>query len=211
MLGWKEFELEVMRDPAGQLRHHLLDREPRSDGRAHRRLDHGRAGADADRQGIPDHARRLDRGHPRDRRRDRRLEHPVRGQPGRRPDGGHRDEPARVALLGAGLEGDRLPDRQDRGEARGRLHARRAQERHHRGETPASFEPTIDYVVTKIPRFAFEKFPRPTPPDHADEVRRRGDGDRPHLPGVAAEGAARARDRRRRPRRSKTPPTSARP
>ncbi|TAJ41343.1 MAG: carbamoyl-phosphate synthase large subunit [Reyranella sp.] len=27
------------------------------------------------------------------------------------------------------------------------------------GSTPASFEPTIDYVVTKIPRFAFEKFP----------------------------------------------------
>ena len=27
-------------------------------------------------------------------------------------------------------------------------------------ETPASFEPTIDYVVTKIPRFTFEKFPR---------------------------------------------------
>jgi carbamoyl-phosphate synthase large subunit len=31
------------------------------------------------------------------------------------------------------------------------------------GATPASFEPTIDYVVTKIPRFAFEKFP------HADD------------------------------------------
>ncbi|GAB4356172.1 MAG: carbamoyl-phosphate synthase large subunit [Cyanophyceae cyanobacterium] len=30
-------------------------------------------------------------------------------------------------------------------------------------KTPASFEPTIDYVVTKIPRFAFEKFPN-TPP-----------------------------------------------
>jgi len=28
------------------------------------------------------------------------------------------------------------------------------------GRTPASFEPTIDYVVTKIPRFAFEKFPK---------------------------------------------------
>ena len=28
------------------------------------------------------------------------------------------------------------------------------------GKTPASFEPTIDYVVTKIPRFAFEKFPQ---------------------------------------------------
>ncbi|MEM8790208.1 MAG: carbamoyl-phosphate synthase large subunit [Pseudomonadota bacterium] len=31
------------------------------------------------------------------------------------------------------------------------------------GVTPASFEPTIDYVVTKIPRFAFEKFPGSTP------------------------------------------------
>jgi len=30
-------------------------------------------------------------------------------------------------------------------------------------ETPASFEPTIDYVVTKIPRFAFEKFPEADP------------------------------------------------
>jgi carbamoyl-phosphate synthase large subunit len=30
------------------------------------------------------------------------------------------------------------------------------------GATPASFEPTIDYVVTKIPRFAFEKFPGAT-------------------------------------------------
>lgn len=28
------------------------------------------------------------------------------------------------------------------------------------GITPASFEPTIDYVVTKVPRFAFEKFPQ---------------------------------------------------
>jgi carbamoyl-phosphate synthase large subunit len=28
------------------------------------------------------------------------------------------------------------------------------------GATPASFEPTIDYVVTKIPRFTFEKFPK---------------------------------------------------
>ncbi len=29
-----------------------------------------------------------------------------------------------------------------------------------RGATPASFEPTIDYVVTKVPRFTFEKFPQ---------------------------------------------------
>ena len=64
------------------------------------------------------------------------------------------------------------------------------------GATPASFEPTIDYVVTKIPRFAFEKFPGAEPiADHLDEVGRRGDGDRPHLPGIAAEGAALAGDR----------------
>ncbi|KPK32013.1 MAG: carbamoyl phosphate synthase large subunit [Betaproteobacteria bacterium SG8_40] len=31
------------------------------------------------------------------------------------------------------------------------------------GTTPASFEPTIDYVVTKVPRFAFEKFPQADP------------------------------------------------
>ena len=71
------------------------------------------------------------------------------------------------------------------------------------GATPACFEPSIDYVVTKIPRFAFEKFPgRRLAPDDADEVGRRGDGDRPHLPGEPAEGAARPRDRHRRPRPS---------
>src|SRR5438093_728562 len=31
------------------------------------------------------------------------------------------------------------------------------------GETPASFEPTIDYVVTKVPRWAFEKLPGSVP------------------------------------------------
>ncbi|WP_208435889.1 carbamoyl-phosphate synthase large subunit [Bartonella phoceensis] len=31
------------------------------------------------------------------------------------------------------------------------------------GATPASFEPSIDYIVTKIPRFAFEKFPGSSP------------------------------------------------
>ena len=64
--------LERIRDGGGarqerQLHHHLLDRESRPDGRAHRRFDHHRAGADAHRQGIPDHARRLDRGAARDR------------------------------------------------------------------------------------------------------------------------------------------------
>src|SRR5215211_4594167 len=31
------------------------------------------------------------------------------------------------------------------------------------GETPASFEPALDYVVVKVPRFAFEKFPNADP------------------------------------------------
>ena len=67
-----------------------------------------------------------------DRRRHRRLQRAVRHQPGERADGGHRDEPAGLALLGAGLQGDRLSHRQDRRQARGRLHLGRAEERHHR-------------------------------------------------------------------------------
>jgi carbamoylphosphate synthase large subunit len=58
-------------------------------------------------------------------------------------------------------------------------------------ETPASFEPTLDYVVVKVPRFAFEKFPGRRPDaDDDDEVGRRGDGDRPQLHRGAPEGAA---------------------
>ena len=63
-------------------------------------------------------------------------------------------------------------------------------------ETPACFEPTIDYVVTKVPRFAFEKFPgADDDAGPADEVGGRGDGHRPHLQGVAGQGAALAGDR----------------
>ena len=114
-----------------QLRRHLLDREHRSDGRAHRRQHHGRADPHAERQGIPADARRGAPHHPQGRRRDRRVEHPVRGQSGERPHGRHRDEPARVAVVGAGVEGHRLSDREDRREARARLSPRRDPERHH--------------------------------------------------------------------------------
>jgi carbamoyl-phosphate synthase large subunit len=49
--------------------------------------------------------------------------------------------------------------------------------------TPASFEPTIDYVVTKIPRFRLRKIPRRrAASDHGDEIRGRGHGHRPHDP-----------------------------
>ena len=84
LLGWKEFEMEVMRDRADNcvIICSIENFDPMGvhTGDSH----HRRARADADRQGIPDHARRLVRGHPRDRRRDRRLEHPVRGR-SRRP------------------------------------------------------------------------------------------------------------------------------
>ena len=38
VLGWKEYEMEVVRDRARQLHHHLLDRERRPDGHPHRRF-----------------------------------------------------------------------------------------------------------------------------------------------------------------------------
>ena len=47
----------------------------------------------------------------------------------------HRDEPAGLAFVGAGFEGDRLSDRQDRRPTRGRLHARRDHQRHHRRDS----------------------------------------------------------------------------
>ena len=51
-------------------------------------------------------------------------------------------------------------------------------------KTPASFEPMLDYVVVKIPKWAFEKFPESDlDARNADEVRRRSDGDRTHLQG----------------------------
>ncbi len=78
------------------------------------------------------------------------------------------------------------------------------------GETPASFEPTLDYVVVKIPRFAFEKFPEADPRTHLDdEVGRRGDGDRPHLQGGARQGVAGHREGRVRPRRRPRPTGAA--
>ena len=51
--------------------------------------------------------------------------------PARRPHGRDRDEPARVAQLGARVESHGLSDREDRREAGRRLHARRDPQRHH--------------------------------------------------------------------------------
>ena len=203
--------MEVVRDKARQLHHRLLDREPRSDGRAYRQFDHRRAGADADRQGIPDHARRLDRGAARDRGGDRRLQRAVRRQPGGRPPGHHRDEPARVALVRARLQGDRIPDRQSRRQARGRLHARRDRQRHHRRRDAGLVRADHRLRRHQDPALRVREISRRRAgADHVDEIGRRGDGDRPHVPGVAAEGAALAGDRAHRPRRDRRSRGSAR-
>ena len=62
--------------------------------------------------------------------------------------------------------------------------------------TPASFEPTIDYVVVKFPRWNFEKFPQAdrTLTTQMKSVGR-GDGDRAHLQGGIPQGGPVARAR----------------
>ena len=79
------------------------------------------------------------------------------------------------------------------------------------GTTPASFEPTLDYVVVKIPRFAFEKFPGADhDARHADEVGRRDDGHRPHVHRGVRQGEAGARRRLRLAPRRPAPLVPAR-
>ena len=173
-----------------QLRDHLLDRERRSDGCAHRRLDHRRPGADAQRRRVPGDAQRRVRLHPARRRRDRRIERAVRPRSGHRAPGDHRDEPAGVALVGAGVQGDRIPDRQDRHQARRRLHARRDPQRHHPPDAG------VFRAVDRLRRHQGAALGVREAPRHergardADAVGRRGDGDRADVSREPAEGAA---------------------
>ena len=203
VLGWKEYEMEVVRDKDDNCIIICSIENIDPDGRAHRRLDHRGAGADADRQGISDHAQRLDRGAARDRGRDRRLQRAVRGEPRRRPPRHHRDEPARVALLGAGLEGDRVSrSPRSRPSSRSATRWTSSPTTSPAARRPRRFEPTIDYVVTKIPRFAFEKFPGAEP---VLTTSMKSVGEAMAIgrtfPEVAAEGAALAGDGPDRPRR----------
>ena len=74
------------------------------------------------------------------------------------------------------------------------------------GATPASFEPSHRLRRHQDPALRLREIPgRRAGADHRHEVGRRGHGDRPHLPGIAAEGAARAGDRPDRPRRDRDP------
>ena len=187
--------------PRRQRRRRVLHRELRRDGRAHRRLDHRRTGADAHRCRVPADARRRVRVHPPDRCRHGRLQHPVRVEPAERRHGRHRDEPARVAQQRAREQGNRLPDREDRGASRGRLPARRDHERHHRRDTGfirAHHRLRRHQGAALGVREASRRGARAR---HDDAVGRRGDGDRAHVPRVVPEGAAFAGDRTRRAQR----------
>ena len=107
-----------------------------------------------------------------------------------------RDEPARVALERAGEQGDRLPDRQDRRAARGRLHAAGDPQRHHPGDA-GELRAGDRLLRRQVAAVRVREVPRRRGrPDHAHEVGRRGDGDRAHVQAGVRQGAALARARR---------------
>ncbi len=161
LIGWKEYETGGDARQGGQLRHRVLHREPGPDGHPHGRLHHGRAGADADRQGIPADAGRRDRDPARDRRRDRRqrtCSSSINPRDGRMVVIEMNPRVSRSSALASKATGfpiakiaAKLAIGYTLDELRNEITG---------GTTPASFEPTIDYVVVKIPRFAFEKFPQ---------------------------------------------------
>ena len=181
--------------PRRQRRDRLLDREPRPDGGPHGRLRDGRAADDALRRGLPGAPRRGCRRDPRGRRRDGRLEHPVRAAPRDRRAACDRDEPARLAVVGAGVEGDRLPDREGRREARRRVHARRDPERPHEDDA-GQLRADARLRRREVPALRVREVPRRRPDARdADEVRGGGDGNRAHVHGGLPQGVRLARAR----------------
>ncbi len=123
ILGWKEFELEVMRDHKDNvvIICSIENFDPMG-------VHTGDSITVAPAQTLTDKEYQIMRDavvarDPRNRRRNRRFEYSVCGQSERRPHGGHRDEPPRLAQLGAGEQSHRLSHRQDRREAGGGIHA----------------------------------------------------------------------------------------
>src|SRR5436190_1362282 len=108
---------------------------------------------------------------------------------------GGRTEFAREAMLDAGVEGDRFPDRQDRRQARARLPPRRDQERHHASD-PRLLRADHRLRRRQDPALELREVPAGgSHADDADEVGGGGDGDRPDLQGGVPEGRAIARAR----------------
>ena len=158
VLGWKEFELEVMRDaadtfvvvcsienldPMGVHTGDSITIAPQM------------TLSDVEYQAMRDDARKVIR-----RSASRPAGRTSSSRSNRRRGGAdrHRDESARLAHLGAGLEGDRLPDREDRGAPRRRLPAGRDPERHHE-EDAGLLRADARLRRRQDPRFTFEKFP----------------------------------------------------
>ena len=185
LLGWKEYEMEVVRDKAQITR---LSSAPSKTSIQWACIRATRItvapGSDTHRQRVPNHAQRhsiavlreigVETG-------GSNVQWAVNPADGRMVVIEMNPRVSRSSALASKATG--LSHRQDRGQTRHRLHARRARQRHHQGHARRAFEPTIDYVVTKIPRFAFEKFPGAVPvPDHGHEIRWRGNGHRPNDP-----------------------------
>ena len=149
LLGWKEFEMEVMRDKADNcvIICSIENFDPMG-------VHTGDTITVAPIQTLTDKEFQIMRDaelrrDPRRGRRDRRLEHPVRRQPGQRPHGHHRDEPARQPQLRARVQGHRLSHREDRRQTRRRLPARRNPQRHH-ARNPGQLR--ADALITSSPR-----------------------------------------------------------
>ena len=211
VLGWGEFELEVMRDRTDNvvIVCSIENLDPMG-------VHTGDSVCVAPQQTLTDRQYQLLR----DQAitviravgvRDRRLERPVRGQPAHRRDHGDRDEPARVALERAREQGDRLPDREDRRAPGRRLHAAGDPERHHPRD--ARRVRAGDRLLRReVAAVRVREVPgRRARPDDPHEVGRRGDGDRAHLQAGVRQGDALARARRTRRRRRRTSRTCSKP
>ena len=109
LLGWKEYEMEVVRDKADNC---IIICSI-----AHGRFDHGGAGSDAYGSRVPIVACCFHCRVARKWRGDGRLQCAVCGQSEKWPSDRHRNESARLALLGTGFEGNGVPDCQDRRQA----------------------------------------------------------------------------------------------
>ncbi len=84
-----------------------------------------------------------------------------------------------------------FPIAKSRRQARRRLHAGRTAQRDHRRQDTGLVRADHRLRGHQDPALRVREVPgRRRAPDHADEVGRRGDGDRAHVPGIAAEGAA---------------------
>ena len=129
--------------------------------------------------------------HPRDRRRHRRLQHPVRRQPEGRAHRRHRDEPARVALVSAlaskatGYPIAKVAAKLALGYTLDELRNDITR------DTPASFEPTHRLRGGEGAALQLREVPPRRPhPHHQHALGGRGDGHRPHLPRGLPQGAA---------------------